>query len=263
LLKDIDPATLWPQFQDQEAVLITESLAFRRGLRVGDVIELPTQEGPRGFRIGGIHRDFRSDAGMITLSLRTWRKHWRDDRMSVLGIRLKPGVDPEETILALRAAAGEEHTLMMQSNRVLRHASLEIFDRTFAITRALRLLALLTAFFGVLTALSAIRHERVRELAALRAIGLTVKEIRQAILLQTGLLGLAAGVLAVPLGLLQGWMLIHVINERAFGWTLESHLDLWLILQPVLLAVPTALLAGIPAARRMAGTPPAEALRES
>ncbi|MBF0190369.1 MAG: FtsX-like permease family protein [Magnetococcales bacterium] len=263
LLDQGNHAALWPRFQDDEAILITESLAFRRDLRVGDRITLPTPAGPHDFVIGGIHRDFRSDAGMITLSLNTWRRHWHDAQMSVLGIQLQAGVEPDAILNALRVAAGPERSLHLQSNRALRQTSLEIFDRTFAITRALRLLALLTAFFGVLTALAAIGHERVRELAALRAIGLTVGEIRRSVLLQTGLLGLAAGTLAVPLGMVQGWMLIHVINQRAFGWTLESHPDLWLVAQPLLLAIPTALLAGIPAARRMARTPPVEALRES
>lgn len=261
-LHQADHAILWPRFQNDQVVLVTESLAFKQNLKVGDRITLPTRRGPHPFTIGAIHRDFRSDAGMITLSRHTWRAHWPDEAMSVLGIHLVNQAEADTVIEALRSAAGPERSLHIQSNLQLRQNSLEIFDRTFAITRALRLLALLTAFFGVLTALSAIGHERMRELAALRAIGLRVGEIRGSVLLQTALLGLAAGLLAVPLGWMQGWMLLHVINQRAFGWTLENHAGWVLLWQPLWLALPTAILAGLPAARRMAATPPIEALRE-
>ncbi|NGZ06801.1 MAG: ABC transporter permease [Magnetococcales bacterium] len=262
LLLQKDHAALWPGFQNNDLVLITESLAQRRNLHVGASLILPTPHGPHPFTIGGIHRDFRSDAGMITLSRPTWLRHWQDPAMSVMGLQLQPGMDPETMLATLRATAGPDRALTMQSNRALREHSLEIFDRTFAITRALRLLALLTALFGVLTALAAIRHERVRELATLRAIGLTIPEIRHSVLLQSLLLGLAAGTLALPLGLVQGWLLIDVINYRAFGWTLESHLEPGLILQPLLVAIPTACLAAIPAARHMARTSPAEAMKD-
>ncbi|MBF0165537.1 MAG: ABC transporter permease, partial [Magnetococcales bacterium] len=255
-------ASLWPRFQHEQVVLVTESLAFKQNLKVGDRLTLPTRHGPHPFTIGAIHRDFRSDAGMITLSRQTWRAHWPDEAMSVLGIHLVNKEQEEQVIEALRVAAGPERSLHIQSNVQLRQNSLQIFDRTFAITRALRLLALLTAFFGLLTALAAIGHERVRELAALRAIGLQVREIRGSVMLQTALLGLAAGLLAVPLGWMQGWMLLHVVNQRAFGWTLENHAEIALVLQPLWLALPTAILAGLPAARRMATTSPVEALRE-
>ena len=51
--------------------------------------------------------------------------------------------------------------LLIQSNRGLRQGSLEIFDRTFAITAALRLLAIVVAFIGVLSALMSLQLERV------------------------------------------------------------------------------------------------------
>lgn len=261
-LQHDNPLTLWPLFANQEQVLITESFAFRRGLHPGDTLTLPTPSGPHGFVIAAIYTDYRSDAGLVTMSLATFANYWHDNNMGVMGIRLQEQADLPTVLAALRKQATDKHTLVMQPNRETRQASLEIFDRTFAITRALRLLALLTAFFGVLTALSAIRLERMRELASLRALGLTVGEIQHSILLQTGLLGLAAGLLALPLGLMQGLMLIHVVNYRAFGWTLETVLDPWLISQPILLAIPTALLAGAFPARQMAKTPPAEALRE-
>ena len=76
-----------------------------------------------------------------------------------------------------------------------------MFDRTFAITGALQLLAALVAFIGVLSALLSLQLERARELGILRAIGLTVRQLRGLMLLETGLMGAVAGLLAMPTGL--------------------------------------------------------------
>jgi putative ABC transport system permease protein len=82
------------------------------------------------------------------------------------------------------------------------------------------------------------------------------------VLTETGLLGAIAGMLAVPVGIGLALVLIHVINRRAFGWSIETTLPGDVLLQAVGLAVLAALLAGAFPAWRMARTPPAPALRE-
>ncbi len=152
--------------------------------------------------------------------------------------------------------------MTVYSNRGLRQASLSTFDRTFAITSVLRLLAILIAFVGILNALMAMQIERARELAVLRANGLTPRQLWGLVSGETGLIGLLAGVLAIPLGVLQALVLILVINRRSFGWILQTSLSPGILLQAVALALAAALLAGLYPAWRMAGTPPALALRE-
>src|SRR5215213_9442294 len=88
------------------------------------------------------------------------------------------------------------------ANRALREASLVIFDRTFAITTVLQLLATIVAFVGILAALMALQLERTRELGMLRANGLTPRQLWGMVLSQTGLIGVTAGLLAIPVGVL-------------------------------------------------------------
>jgi putative ABC transport system permease protein len=139
--------------------------------------------------------------------------------------------------------------------------TLEIFDRTFAITNVLRLLAILVAMVGVLSALLALQLERAREFAVLRATGMTVGEIGGLVSLQTGFMGAAAGLLALPTGLLLAAVLIFVINRRAFGWSLPFQVNPLLLLETLALAIFAALLAGLYPMWRMARSRPAEALR--
>src|SRR5262249_40857456 len=75
-------------------------------------------------------------------------------------------------------------------------------------------------------------------------------------------IGLLAGVLAVPSGLLLAAVLVFVINRRSFGWTMSIDPSPGILLQGVALSLLAALLAGLYPAWRMAGAAPAESLRD-
>ena len=158
--------------------------------------------------------------------------------------------------------AGLDQPVTMQTNRAIRTLSLEIFDRTFTITKVLRLLAIGVAFVGILSALMALELERAKDYAVLRATGMTRGQLRKLILLQTSAMGIAAGLLAIPLGLAMGDLLIQVINLRSFGWTMPMHVTAATLLSGVLLAWVAAVIAGLYPALRAARAEPAQALRE-
>ena len=122
--------------------------------------------------------------------------------------------------------------------------------------------AVIVAFVGILSAFMALQLERARELAVLRATGFTPRQIGGLVTVQTGFMGLVAGVLAIPAGMALAWMLIHVINHRAFGWTLQTWIPAGIVLQGVALAVIAAVVAGLYPGWRMARISPAAALRE-
>ncbi|MFN8567346.1 MAG: FtsX-like permease family protein [Kouleothrix sp.] len=71
---------------------------------------------------------------------------------------------------------------------------------------------------------------------------------------QTGLIGVTAGLLALPVGVMLALVLVFVINKRSFGWTLLFQLDGGLFAQAMLVAIVAALLAGIYPAWRMSRT---------
>jgi putative ABC transport system permease protein len=195
------------------------------------------------------------------VSRRTYEAHWADRGVSSMGLTLKAGQGVDAVIADVRARAGESQELQIRSNRALRAASLEIFDRTFAITAVLRVLATVVAVIGILSALMALQLERARELGVLRAQGLMPREVWRLVITETGLLGAIAGLLAVPVGVGMALVLIHVINRRAFGWSIETTVSPTVLLQAVGLAVLAALAAGVYPAWRLARTPPAPALR--
>jgi putative ABC transport system permease protein len=81
------------------------------------------------------------------------------------------------------------------------------------------------------------------------------------VLLETGLMGLAAGLLAIPTGCALAVILVYVINRRSFGWTLQLSVQPGALLQGVIVALGAALLAGLYPAWRLSHIPAAEAIR--
>jgi putative ABC transport system permease protein len=254
-------AAVWPAFEAGGAVIVSEPYAYRRRLGVGSTLRLRTDRGERTFHVAGVFYDYATDQGVVALSRRTYERFWDDRGVSGLAFRAAPGTTVPALLEGLRRAAGPADVLI-RDNRALREASLVVFDRTFAITEVLRLLAALVAFAGVLSALMALGLERVHEVGVLRAHGLTPAQVWGLITSETGLIGLAAGLLAIPAGVALALVLVLVINRRSFGWTLEVGVGAGVLVHALSLALAAALLAGVVPAAKMARLSPAQALRD-
>lgn len=261
-LKDGDAATLWRRFGAGEVVVVSEPFAYHRRLRVGDRVRLRTDVGEREFPIGGIVYDYGSSEGVVMMARAAYERFWEDRAISGLGVYAEDPLGIDALIGALRRAAGPDQDVFIRSNRALREASLEVFDRTFAVTGVLRLLAMVVAFVGVLSALMAQALERAREIGVLRAQGLTPAQVWGLTASQTGFMGLVAGLLALPVGCALALVLIVVINRRSFGWTLQLEIAPAILLQALLLAVGAALLAAVYPAWRMSTMPLSTAMRD-
>ena len=244
------------------AVAVSEPFAFRFGVSAGDTLTLPTDRGPRAYPVAAVYIDYGNDLGVVLMDERPFLASYRDPGYAGTALTAAPGVDPGTLVSRAQALAEGRQDVTVRSTRALRQASLDIFDQTFVVTSVLRLLAVGVAFVGVLSALMALQLERRRELAMLRAQGMTPGEVRTMVLAQTGLMGLWAGALSIPLGLALAAVLVFVVNVRSFGWTLAFVVSPGVLLQAVALAVVAALLAGAYPAWRMSTTSPALALRD-
>jgi putative ABC transport system permease protein len=253
---------LWNRFNGGELILASEPYAYRHGLAAGDGLRLLSAAGWRDYRIGGVFFDYGNDQGMLVMAQPHYSAYWDDPGVSALGVGLQDPTLLQPALAAIRnALAPLEAALRIRATGELRRHSMDVFDRTFAITRVLRLLAVGVAFIGILSALLALNLERARDHAVLRAIGATPGQILGLVILQSGLLGLLAGLLALPLGWLMSNLLIDVINLRSFGWSMQKLLPFDVLLQAVGLALLSALLAGLYPAWRASRSCPADALR--
>jgi putative ABC transport system permease protein len=257
-----DPAAIWSDWR-AGAALVSEPFAYRHNIPAqGGEVTLRTDRGDQRFPVAGVFYDYASEQGAVALSLETFRQWYDDDQLSSIALYAAPGQDIDQLVEQIRARIAGKQELLVRSNAGLRAATLEVFDRTFAITSVLQLLATTIAFVGILSALMALQLERARELGVMRANGLTPRQVWGVVLGQTGLMGLTAGLLSLPVGMLVAGVLVYVINRRSFGWTLQMIVSPGVLVQAVFLALVAALLAGVYPAFRMGRTAPAMALRE-
>ncbi len=228
----------------------------------GASVTLYTDRGPQIFPVAGIYRDYSNSQGTVMMALDLYRRYWDDQSVTAALMVLKPGeVNGCQRRRGLQDVLAGVQGVTVRPNRALRAEALAVFDHAFAITGALQLLAAIVAFIGVLSALLSLQLERGREYGLMRAIGLTVRQLRGLVFLETGLMGAAAGLLAMPTGLALALVLIFIINRRSFGWTMQLHADPAIFLQALILAIVAALLAGVYPAIRMGRMAAAEALR--
>ncbi len=256
-----DAASVWPAFE-RGAIVISEPLAWHLQLAKGGQLTLQTTSGPHVFDIAGVYREYGNDRGNILMSRSVYSRLWRDDSITSMGLYLAPGADLTQVKNAIRDASRGHQSLAMTSNAEIRTLSMRIFERTFVITRVLYWLTAGVAAIGLVSALLAWELERSRELAVLRALGLTPRGAGAVIEAQTGFMGVAAYLAAIPAGLLTAILLITVINRRAFGWLIDLHITGTQLLNAFAVAMIAALAAGVYPSWRAARAPLASDIRE-
>jgi putative ABC transport system permease protein len=256
--KQAAAGTVWDRFEREQTLIVSEPYAYHHDVKVGQIIMLRTEENVQPFEVIAIEADY-SDQGHLVMSRRNYERYWPDLGYSGIGVYAKPGIDLKrlEDQLGQRLKAPQS----IQSNRAIYEASMDLFEQTFTITETLRWLSAIIAFVGVFSALMALQFERTRQLGVLRAIGVTPAQLTVLIIGETGLMGLAAGLFAVPVGYIVAYVLIFVIYLRSFGWTMAFHMNAAVVYQGLALAFGAALLAGVLPALKMMRTRPAEALR--
>jgi putative ABC transport system permease protein len=230
-------------------VFISESFSLKFGKGAGDALTLPTAHGPRTYTVCGVYRDYSNDRGTVVMNRPDYIAAYDDDRINTVILYLKPNVDRDAARRRLEALFGPKYGAFTVTNAAIRREVMNIFDQTFLITYALLGVAIVVAVLGIINTLSALILERTRELALLRVAGMSLRELRTMLLLESALLGVAATLTGVVMGYALSWILINVINKQSFGWTIEFHTPAALIAASLAITFTASVLAGLVPAR--------------
>ena len=235
-----------------DAVIISEPFAMRYGKRDGDVLEIPTPQGPRPFRVAAVYYDYASDRGVVVMDRGTFRKYWGDLPPSGVAAYLRDGADPERVRTEMIGMLDDGHRAFIYSNSTLRREILNVFDSTFAITYALELIAIVVAMLGVAGTLLTLVLERRRELSLLRLTGADRRQVRRMVIIEAALIGGISQGVGLVVGFALSLVLIYVINVQSFGWTIQFHVPAAFLIQASIAVVIATAIAGIYPARRAA-----------
>ena len=213
----------------------------------GQVVTLPIGGKPHRFLIAGVWRDYARQSGAIQLRLTDYQALTGDININDAALRFAPGVSAVDMIAALRRLPFGA-VLAFAEPGDIRAISLKVFDRSFAVTYLLELVAIIIGLFGVAATFSAQTLARAREFGMLRHVGVTRRQILGLLAAEGGMLT-AIGILAgFTIGFCISLILVFIVNPQSFHWTMQLHVP-WLGLASVALllllsSAVTALLSG-------------------
>jgi putative ABC transport system permease protein len=246
---------------NRDRAIVSEPFANKFGVRAGDRIELRIGGANVVLTVAGIYYDYSSSQGLVIVDSSTLLKYLPDQAATNAAVYLAPGARTDDVLREIRLRTSGLGVLIAP-NAALRRASLEIFDRTFAITWALEAIAIIVAMLGAANALLAVVLDRRRELGILRYLGASGPQVRRMILTEAAFLGLLAAAAGALLGFVLSLLLIYVVNKQSFGWTIQFHPPGVLLGVALLLICCVTVVAGLYPASIAARINPLEAIRE-
>ena len=249
------------QVVDGQGVIISEVLAERLGLRKGDHLPLVTATGTVQFPVKGVFYDYATDGGKVVMDQGLFQENWGEQDSTVFAVYLKEGQALATVRREIEDTLGSERPIVTISNGELKKEILEIFDRTFRVTYVLELIALSVAVLGIMNTLLTAILERRRELATLRALGASSRQIQGLIIWESCYLAGLGSVVGILVGMALSVVLLKVINKQSFGWTIQYTLAWEAIGMALLVALAAALIGAWAPARWASGRTIAEDLR--
>jgi putative ABC transport system permease protein len=230
---------------------VSEAMVDVYGYAPGAVIELPVGGARARFTVAGVWRDYVRQHGSVVIERDRYVVLTGDRNASDVALWLVDGADAGAVRATIRAALPGGDSLEIAAPGEIRSRSLAAFDRTFAITYVLELVALLIGLAGLSSSFGALVLARRSEFGVLRHLGVTRRQVG-AMLAAEGLavsaLGLAVG---LALGAVISLILIHVVNRQSFHWSMDLAIP-WLPLAVFCAAMLAAAAATASASARAA-----------
>ena len=225
-------------------VIVSESFSRRFGVTSGETITLEGIQGPTEFKVGAIFYDYTTEHGLVMMDRITFLNTFGDRTLNNIGIFIDPDNPRRAELLQEVRRRAAARGIPVLTGAQLHENILEVFDTTFAITRSMRAIAIIVAFFGIAGALLTLFIERSREFGIYRALGFSTGQVAKMTLMEGLGMGLVSFLLSIIIGTILAVLLIKVINLRSFNWTI-FYFHAW---KPYLLTGVTAIVASIGAA---------------
>jgi putative ABC transport system permease protein len=246
-----DPAKGYADLLDGKHVMLSENLAARRNLHLGDSIEIGVPGGRRAFTVAGVIVDYTSDLGTVILNRKTYLELFNDPYADALDVWVTPGLDPNVVRERVRQALPERQ-FFIQTNTEFRGEVNKAVGQLFGLTDLVQVLVLIIAVIGILNTMLISILDRTRELGMLRAVGFTREQLKRLILWEAALLGVVAGILGTASGAGFSMFISPLVQRQLLGWTMTGVFPAQGVALGFGVAVISALLAGIYPARKAA-----------
>jgi putative ABC transport system permease protein len=204
-------------------VWVSEAMVDLYGYTPGTRITLPIATPPPVFVVAGVWRDYGRQFGAIQMRLADYQALSGDNKVNDAALWLQEGVTPEQAIASMKRLPFGDALEFSEPGEI--HASsLKFFDRSFAVTYLLEMVAIVIGLLGVAASFSAQALARGKEFGMLRHIGATRRQILAMLAVEGGLVTVLGIVLGFALGGCISLILVFIVNPQSFHWTMQLSL---------------------------------------
>jgi putative ABC transport system permease protein len=250
-------------------IVIDSSSAKSGHFRVGDEIRAAVQGPIRSYRITGIAKfgsvDSLGGATIAVFDTKTAQRLLGKDGYDLIAVAARPGVSADLLVREIEPLLPASAQVLTGSEQAKASAK-DISDFTKFIQYfllAFGAVALFVGAFVIFNTLSITVAQRTRELATLRTLGATRRQVRGSVLVE----GLAIGIVASGLGLALGLGLAKGLSALMAAMNLDlpkagTVFETRTVVVSLLLGTIVTLLASIAPALKATRVPPIAAVRE-
>ena len=208
---------VWNRIAAGQGLMVNEQLYRAEALALGDAVDLPGGPLP----VVGVYSDYGNPRPQVLVAPEILMARFP----ATPRLRFALRVDPDRAEALATALVAEfglpEQAVVDQAS--LKALSLQVFERTFAVTAALNVLTLGIAALAMFASLLTLSGLRLPQVAPVWAMGLTRSRLALLDFARTLLLAALTLLAALPLGLALAWVLLAVVNVAAFGWRLPMQ----------------------------------------
>ena len=244
-------------------VWVSEPAHRLYGWGPGDLISLPIA-GRTRFVVAGVWRDYGRQSGAVLIDEADYQRLTDDEGRDEVSATIMPGQNPARVAEAMQARlpANLRDQVEVGQPATLRRLALKLFDRSFAVTYLLEVVAILVGLAGVAATMSAQTIAREREFGMLRHLGLTRAQLTGMLSMEGAIVGLTGALVGVGLGLILSQVLIHVINPQSFNWTMTTRIPYGTLLGVAAALTAAAAATAVLAGRRATANSAVQSVRE-
>ncbi|MEV0617985.1 FtsX-like permease family protein [Nonomuraea sp. NPDC050404] len=229
-------------------VALEDTVAERLGLRLGDTATIRTKRaGTVSLKVVALLDGDQSTLTPVTVPEKEFDAYFGAVPDSRVMVNVADGVPPDRARAVVDAATARHPTVQVSSSTEIRGQFDETLDMMLMIITGLLGLAVLISLLGIANTLSLSVHERTRESALLRALGVTRPQLRRMLSIEALVLGLIGALVGVVLGVVFGWAAMRAMLDGAVFSVPVAQIVLFVVLSGV-----AGVLAAVLPARRAA-----------
>jgi putative ABC transport system permease protein len=200
-------------------VAVYKSTAKAHHLKVGD--QIPVLFAYTGVRPMTVAAIFGSQGpANYYMSLSAYEANWPVQLDYMVLVQKAPGVSQPTAKAALKTVSNAFPGTSVLDKKGYQAQVAAPLKQILALIDVLLLMAVIVALLSIGNTLALSILERIRELGLMRAVGMTRRQLRTTIRLESVVIALQGALLGLVVGLVFGWAIVHALN--LFGTSVVS-----------------------------------------